>query len=127
MQKRYVVLNDKDSEYGDVLIFFRKRLKARITLWADGFFLDDDLVEDFRDFRQRHFDTLDELLVHLTRKWRWQKNHKGIQTLPEISFDRSNYQMNLTRRKGTAKDARPPVSEPAPRAGKPQEDTWQRP
>jgi len=113
MKKLYVVSNDKDSKYGDVIISFRRKPQARITLWADCFFLYDDYVEDFRDYRKRCFDTLDELLDYLTFKWRWQVDSRGVQRLPDISFDLSNYEKNMTRRESTAKDARFLIADPA--------------
>jgi len=121
MRKRYTVLNDKDSKYGDVLIQFRRKPQARITLWADCYFLDDDYVEDFRDYKMRCFDTLEELLDFLTFKWRWQVDSRGRQRLPEVCFDLSNYQRNPTRRESAARDARFLISDPAARADYPQE------
>jgi len=113
MKKCYVVLNDSESKYGDIHIYYRKKLQARITLWADCYFLDDDYVEGFSDFRQRSWDTLYDLLNHLKLKWSFQTGSNGRMNRPDVVFDLAKFQFNQTRRESTAKNSRFLVSEPA--------------
>jgi len=89
-KKRYVVTT---TEYGNIEIHHRQKLRAYITVWPDGYFINSDRVKGISgQDGTRTWDTLEELLKHLQRKWRCQANCHGMSECYEIAFDLTKFQ-----------------------------------